>query len=666
MKWDEDLLEDQKVAASHSGSHARLLAGPGTGKTRTLTRRAAYLVAEKHVPPGQILALTFTRAAACELRNRIADILEDQYEELPQVSTLHSFALRQLLRNSKCIDSIPQPLRIADNWEERWIILEDLKAILKETVPNYDIKTVREKFNSLSADWQTLADNVSDPGFTGAWREHRKIFGYTMLSELVYRLKQALVVTGEFSLESNYSHLLVDEYQDLNRCDLAVISDIRDRGAEVFAAGDDDQSIYGFRHAYPEGIRRFDKDYVPSSSLNLGTCIRCDRSIINLVLYVARLDPRRLEKTLEPRNDADEGEVHILGFKNQEPEARDVATICKYLWKVKKYKLEDILILVRSDRNRIFSSVLQDALEAQNVPVAVQVEDTPLNTCEDMSEGTKGKISDGKVFLSILRLLAEGNDSLALRTLLMSCRNIGQKSCSELYNLANENKETFSKTAHKVMAGHGLIPSLGKRISVEMRKIQDILDKHRDRFGALADSSESQDLLDSLRCLAEDVIEDSDNRTEVLQFLETIVKETKSTDHKELLRALSSPMENAEQEQVVGKVNIMTMHKAKGLTASAVIIIAAEDEYIPGEPRGKAAEDDERRLLYVSLSRARHFLAVTYCERRTGRQMHSGRKSGRSRRTLTTFLRGCPVKPNLDGAAFVKKLRRKVVQRAKQ
>jgi DNA helicase-2/ATP-dependent DNA helicase PcrA len=98
----------------------------------------------------------------------------------------------------------------------------------------------------------------------------------------------------------------------------------------------------------------------------------------------------------------------------------------------------------------------------------------------------------------------------------------------------------------------------------------------------------------------------------------------------------------------------MTMHKAKGLTASAVILIAAEDEYIPGGQTGEK-EGDERRLLYVSLSRARHFLAVTYCEYRTGYQMYTGRTSGSSRRTLTRFLRDAPIAP-IDGASFVEQL----------
>ena len=645
MRWDESLLEEQRIAASHIGCHARLLAGPGTGKTRTLTHRVAYLVAEEHISPSEILVLTFTRAAAFELHGRISEILGDQCEELPRVSTLHSFALRQLLRNSDRIDSIPRPLRIADDWEERKIILEDLKAIL-----GYDLRIVRERFNLLSADWQTLtADEEEwerrfpDPRFLGAWREHREIFSYTLRSELVYQLKRALEQTTEFLLESNYLYLLIDEYQDLNRCDLAVISAVRDRQVEIFAAGDDDQSIYGFRYAHPEGIRRFDRDYTPSSLLELRTCMRCDRSIIDLSLFVANLDPRRLEKPLECCSNASEGEVQILRFRNQSTEADGVAAICRYLLRAKGYDPKNILILVRSDRNRVFSSVLRSALEAKNVPVAVQANGNPLDT------------SHGRIFFSILRLLARGKDSddLALRTLLMLRPGIGEKSCSEIYHIAQENAKTFSEVAYEVMGKPDLIPTLGSRISREMQKIQETLDKHQDVFDALSDSSDPQDLLDSLESLARDTIQATDERANLLQFLNQIVGETGCNDHKDLIYALSSSMEDVEQELDPGKVNIMTMHKAKGLTADAVIIVAAEDEYIPGRQSGQS-EGDERRLLYVSLSRAKHFLVVTYCQRRTGKQRHTGRNSGQLRRTLTRFLRDGPVAP-ADGEAFAER-----------
>src|SRR5262245_9495909 len=128
MTWETGLLEEQKVAASHIGTHARLLAGPGTGKTLALTRRVCFLTKNRLVPASEILALTFTRAAARELRQRVEAELGP--ERKPLISTLHSFALRQLLRNAGRMLSLPKPLRIADDWEERHIILEDLKLLL--------------------------------------------------------------------------------------------------------------------------------------------------------------------------------------------------------------------------------------------------------------------------------------------------------------------------------------------------------------------------------------------------------------------------------------------------------------------------------------------------------------------------------------------------------
>jgi len=149
--WREGLSEDQLRAAEHFGDHARLLAGPGTGKTKTLTHRALMLILERAVNPSGLLSLTFTRVAASQLRAELRKVLAPAGKDLPRVSTLHSFALRQLLRNTTRIDALPQPLRIADDWEERWIILEDLKDTLKRNV-----RQIRDLFRLLSADWETL------------------------------------------------------------------------------------------------------------------------------------------------------------------------------------------------------------------------------------------------------------------------------------------------------------------------------------------------------------------------------------------------------------------------------------------------------------------------------------------------------------------------------
>ena len=122
MSWDDGLLEAQRKAASHVGCHVCLLAGPGTGKTRALARRVVYLMKECGVAPRDILALTFTRAATHTLRQEVSKVVDDEESHMPRISTLHSFALKQLLKNAPSITAVPKPLRIADDWEERWII----------------------------------------------------------------------------------------------------------------------------------------------------------------------------------------------------------------------------------------------------------------------------------------------------------------------------------------------------------------------------------------------------------------------------------------------------------------------------------------------------------------------------------------------------------------
>ena len=310
MSWSDDLLCEQKKAACHFGTHARLLAGPGTGKTLVMCRHIEFLIQEKNIPSSDIVALTFTRAAAHELRQRVMAELPDQ--EIPRISTLHSFALRQLLRNSARLQSLPQPLRVADNWEERFIILDDIKAQLG--YPRID--DARDKFLELSADWETLSADqgqfTPDPRFIGSWQQHRKIYGYTLRSELVYQLKRALEQLEDFRFDAPIRYLLVDEYQDLNCCDLAIVRAIADRGAELYIAGDDDQSIYGFRKAHPRGIRDFPEEYKGSFDLPLHVCKRCDSDILRIAEFVAELDPERIRKGTVPEDGRPQGEVFLI------------------------------------------------------------------------------------------------------------------------------------------------------------------------------------------------------------------------------------------------------------------------------------------------------------------------------------------------------------------
>lgn len=641
MAWDDELLPEQRTAASYEGTHARLLAGPGTGKTLSLTSRICYLIENRHVEPEKILALTFTRAAAYVLRQRVSEELGT--DRMPRISTIHSFSLRQLLRNSRLITALPQPLRIADDWEERNIITEDLKAMLGLA----RIENIRRLFNFLSADWQTLTaeddhweDRFANPAFLGAWREHRECYGYVLRSELVYQLKRALEQYGDFQLETPLQYLLVDEYQDLNRCELAVVTAIGNRGTEVYVAGDDDQSIYGFRKAHPAGIRRFIIDYNGAKDMKLSICKRCDRDILDIGLFVARQDYERIDKPIHPEDGRGTGEVALLRFRDQIAEAEGITEICRHLLERHGLRAHEILILLRSDKKGVFSTFIRDHLESAGIPVApTTAENDPLNEFS------------GRQVLAILRLIVNPVDHFAWRTLLQLRSNlIGPTSIQTLYRLANTHGFRFSQAVQSVAEDASLMPNpYGTRVQHEVQEIQSIL-------GDLGGEEIVTDGTDAVRSTIEAVVnrtvEGEGDRQRILEELNRLIELLEPISVADFVRGIEVSSESIEQEIEINKVNILTMHKAKGLTAEAVIVMATEDEYIPGRAEGEEI-GDERRLLYVSLTRARHYLFITYCDGRTGRQRHTGRTSGNRNRTLTRFLQDAPIRirPGVDYVA---------------
>jgi len=639
MSWKTGLTPEQLSAASHDEGHALLLAGPGTGKTRVLTNRVAYLIEEKGVEPDDILVLTFTRAAANELRERIKRMIGDAAIDVT-VSTFHSYALSTILKYGAG-DRLPAPIRIADDWEERNIIQEDLKQILRLK----DIYEVRKFFADLSADWELSAENPGDrlpnPSFMGVWNRHRLIFGYTLRAELVYQLKHALE-EGAVDPEDFPKYVIVDEYQDLNPCDLAVVSLLEERGSELFVAGDDDQSIYGFRHADPGGIRRFCSDY-DATLLQLETCHRYGSNIMNIANYVANQDPDRMKKNIKPAEGLPAGEVHILHFDNQEAEADGIAEIAQWLIRDKGMEPGDILVLIRSDRNKSFSNPIRQAFEKLDLPVAVASDPhAAVNT------------EDGRLILSILRLVHNVHDSLAWRTLLQIRKNnIGPKTIQRIYALAKDRGISFAEALDTFKA-EDLINSNNLHLRI-VREVEEISRKIEWASGVIY----SVDLQTAINMIIDEMLSGSPQYLNIKRFFNDFLNTMSITGLGSLLASIGTSLGSREQAESVGLINIMTMHQAKGLTAKAVFIAAAEDEYIPGRYEGGRGEDDERRLLYVSLTRPREYLFITHSRRRTGQQQRTGRAVGSQRRRLTRFLSAGPIS-STHGAEFMDEVREKI------
>jgi len=625
LEWDEGLTKEQRAAAGHKGGNVRLLAGPGTGKTYVLVSRVLCLMQREGVAAGDILVLTFTRHAASELRERLKKAVGDS-TRLPHVSTLHSYALQVLLDNAKEVQ-LPTPLRVADDFEEEQIIKPLLMRALQ-----VGKKRVTELFKEMSADWHTDEDDwearFPEAAFIGEWRSQRRAFGYTLRDELVYQLRHAL---GEGAKPRNVPcFLCVDEYQDLNPCDLVVIRRLTQLGASLFASGDDDQSIYGFRFAKPEGIREFGSTYPDSVSYPLTTCMRCDRDIITLGVYIADLDPRRLHKELVPKATAKQGRVEIRRFADQEAEATGIAEICQSL--AGRTKLGEILVLLRDDRHHKFSRPIAEKL--RQAGLAVSVASDPLEVFNIPKDQEGNPQCEGRRFLAIMRLLADQSDSLAWCTILLLTSGISLGTVEAVYRLASERGTSFAEALTFVCSDPSCVRA-GKRVRETVEEVRTSLDTQRRAIPA--------DLPGQIASLAGAVIGSVVVRQEVVSFFDRLLAVSPCANLDDVLRTMSVSMADREQETDNDTISIMTMHQAKGLTKDAVIIAGAEQERIPGDRKGRAA-DDERRLLYVSATRPRHYLFVTYCSRRCGQQAYSGTaaRSGKYEGHLTEYLREGP------------------------
>ena len=610
------LLPEQAAAAAYRGGDARLLAGPGTGKTRVLVELVASLISADLARPDEILCLTFTRAAAAGFREKIKRVLGDR--EPPEVYTLHGFALRQLMAQRIDVGAGRGRARVADDWEERNVVEEDLKALLGER----DVRQVRARLRDLAAAWESsdeagIEERHEDPALIGALRQHKEEYRYVLRTELVFRLKEQLDANPLFPLTGQYRYVVVDEYQDLNRCDIAVINRIAERGSTLYVAGDDDQSIYQqLRHANPQAIRDFTRDH-DAADLRLTTCIRCDSEILRLATSVIRQEVNREPKTLLPHESAGPGIVEGVMFQDGDEEARGIARL------VQKFIAagvtpSNILILLRSDRYGLFSGPIKNALDALRIPAVVR---TPDKAATDTNAGRE--------MLALLRLSLDVGDDLAWRTAFQTgTLGVGNTAIAALHQMAvSVAGMSFARAVAAVEANPA---SLGRYGSSVARAAAIVHDRLRTlAVNAPLETSAVSEILDAAASLLEPT-PDLEAALGELHGLAILWSPASVTD---FLNGLALRAEE-EESLVMTAVNIMTAHKAKGLDACVVIVAAAEEELFPG--RGHV--DEERRLFYVSLTRAKHALLVTFARRRYGSQARAG--TGTPTHQRTGFLDG--------------------------
>jgi DNA helicase-2/ATP-dependent DNA helicase PcrA len=625
-----DLTQEQQAIVAHDPDrHARIAAGPGTGKSTTGVALVEHLL--KLQDPPRVRFLTFTRAATAELAKKISAVPELAVE---RPSTVHSFSISALLRNPG-VGGYPQPLRLADTWEQTNIIRADLAHRLDVSVRRVDL-LIRE----MAAKWESLVDAQAPQvpaheraRFRGAFTEHRRTYGYTLLAELPDLLRRALIDHDELQ-GLNYDMLVVDEYQDLNACDLQLLRLIGDRGTSIVAVGDDDQSIYSFRKADPAGFRRFHDDYADADEYPLSEAKRSARQIVDWAQFVIDGDADRPEKpALHAPDDADEGVVALLRFPTHESEARHVAQLIEALRR-RDVPASDILVLSRSDYRGTFTRALRDELVALEIPVQ-----NP-----DALDDLMGDPANRR-FLAIARLIGSREDSLAWRTLYFLQGGAGAGFVGHFYRAAVGDGTTFARALADEAAGNfGDIPVRYRGLA---RAVWDATVAVLDAIEA-----EPQDLdatwPDRLRALIADVHGFPEPTEKLWELMDEVAsKVDKNMPIDRFVGELQGLGKDILQSSSQG-VRVMAMMGSKGLTVAATIVLGVENDLVP-----RHSEDlsEERRLLYVAMTRSRSYLFLTWARHRTGPPARAGRENLGVRRP-SDFLTDGPVETE-SGPTFV-------------
>lgn len=623
-----DPTPEQAAVLNHTPpDHARLLAGPGTGKSATMVALVNRLLDAR--PGYRARLLTFTRAATGELAKKVSG---HPASTTLRPSTIHSFAISVLMQNPGAGD-FPVPLRLADDWEYQMVLRHSLARYA-----GISLKTLGMLTQAMHSAWESLVEEETpDVGdatrshFLGAWGDHRRAFGNTVLGELPYLLLSALQDHPDLE-HADYDMLIVDEYQDLNACDLKVLRLLSARGASILGAGDDDQSIYSFRKADPEGIRRFLLDYPGAADYVLSESRRCGARILEWAQSVINGDTHRPPRpTLRPGQDAPAGEVALLAFDTNEAEATGVADLVEHLID-EGTPSNEILVLSRTDYNQAFSNPIKEHLERRGI-----ASHDPAYVTDLLAEPCN------RLFLERARLLVDREDSIAWASLLHLTPKIGKTLHDYVLGEALASRRTFGATLLALSAAgfQGAPRGSGARARDLVAAVTAWIDETSLPDGeavpwgawlALLSTEAAWTPTAQLSELLADIDDAIEEGSDLARYLGQIAPLGKDL-------ALAKD----------GGVRFMSMGGSKGLTVKATIIVGVEDGVIP-RPIEDLAE--ERRLLYVAMTRSREAVYCTWSRRRYGQTARAAGGATGARRNFCGFLRHGPV-PSVDGKEYL-------------
>lgn len=636
--------EEQRSLLQHpADAHGVVLAGPGTGKSTTVLQLVGRLAESS--PDIKVRVITFTRAATAELVAKI----RDEGGGLIEPVTVHSFALSLLMSHQELVD-LPAPLRIPDDWEAKTLVRPDLSRRLKNMNFTAATPTIVGKLErEMAAGWDRLDPGAVllseiDPGLRNAyrasWARHRTVFGYSLFAEMPFRAKEML--EDHPVRPEDVDLLIVDEYQDLNKCDIGLMQIIGSKGVAILAVGDEDQSIYSFRGAAPHGILEFatSRAFPDSRTYTLTTSFRCGTTILNAARELIESSPTRAPKpplTPGPGNPA--GLVAYLRFASEDLERSGVVRLIKHLRDRQGVDPDQLVVMVRGDANHSWSRPLRDELVAAGIP-AVDVE----AALEPIATDTARRA------LAIARVCDNIEDELAWWTLLKLTRGVADSLVTAVADAAYENGERFSSRLLRLATApvDGVSTTSHRRATEMIREILRIQEIAQGL--APPDEGSANGWADWIMRLAELVgmtLED--------QFVTALTAAGAVTPIANGLRHFLNQLEPVTKDLALEEPNvaIMSMMRSKGLTRRAAIVMGVEEGIVPRP--GVEDPEEERRLLYVAMTRAREFLYLTMATSRSGPTAFAGGGQAGTSRSRSPYFSGSSLQPE-PGAGYLSSL----------
>ncbi|WP_427133691.1 DNA helicase PcrA [Pseudarthrobacter sp. S9] len=630
----EGLNPPQEEAVKHTGSALLIVAGAGSGKTRVLSNRIAYLIATGRAHHGEILAITFTNKAAAEMRERIEALVGGRAKTM-WISTFHSSCVRILRREAKNVglNSNFSIYDSADSLRLITLVAKNLDLDPKRFAP----KAIQHKISALKnelIDDESYASsaNYNDPfeqavaevfkGYSQRLRQANAMDFDDLIAQTVYMFRAFPALADSY--RRRFRHVLVDEYQDTNHAQYALVREIVGEGpgaAELTVVGDSDQSIYAFRGADIRNIVEFEKDYPDARTIKLEQNYRSTQTILSAANSVISRNPNRPEKRLWTAEGDGEKIVGYVG-ENEHDEAQFIAKEIDRLQDEGNLRPGDVAIFYRTNAQ---SRSIEDVLVRVGLPYKV-VGGTRFYERKEIKDA-----------LAYLRVLVNPDDDVNLRRILNEPkRGIGDRAEGAVAALAERERTSFMTAARRADEAPGMATRSVNAV-LGFVKLLDDLAEVASGSGAAAALEAVLEQTGYLAGLRSSTDPQDESRVENLAELVAVVREYERDNPEGSLGAFLEQVSLvADADQIpdapggdidaavaeakrLGVVTLMTLHTAKGLEFPVVFLTGMEHGLFPHQRSATDPKElaEERRLAYVGLTRARKRLYLTRSEVRS-------------------------------------------------